>query len=633
MEFKAGNYDVIVIGAGHAGCEAALASARMGCQTALFTISIENVALMPCNPAIGGPGKGHLVREVDALGGEMGINIDKTNIQVRKLNTGKGPAVRALRAQADKKEYQREMLYTIMNQERLDLKQAMVERILARNGRVVGVVTRTGAVYSCRAVVVATGTYLRGRVIIGDTAYDSGPHGNFPSVGLAESLRDLGLSLDRFKTGTPARVDCRTVDFSRLQEQPGDPEGWCFSFLNRPCPGRSQLPCWLTYSNLRTHEIISRNLHRAPLYSGLIRGTGPRYCPSIEVKVVQFPQKESHQVFLEPEGKKTNEMYVQGMSTSLPEDVQIEMLRTIPGLENVKLIRPGYAIEYDYLKGSQLRRTLETKAISGLFAAGQINGSSGYEEAAAQGIVAGINAALLVKEQEPLIIRRSEGYIGVLIDDLVTKENFEPYRIMTARAEYRLLLREDNADLRLTEIGRRVGLVDEQRWEKYQQRKQAMAEEREWLRATRISPASREWQEWLREQNSAELKQATSLWELVRRPEIRLLAAWERLGQDRQVDRELLEELETEIKYEGYIRKQQEQVERFEKLENKKIPADIEYSLLRGLSAEAAQRLSEYKPETIGQAGRIAGVSPADLAVLLVHVEQRTRGRAKKDNS
>ncbi|NPV92462.1 MAG: tRNA uridine-5-carboxymethylaminomethyl(34) synthesis enzyme MnmG [Firmicutes bacterium] len=633
MEFKAGKYEVAVVGAGHAGCEAALASARMGCQTVLFTVNLENLALMPCNPAIGGPAKGHLVREIDALGGEMGLNIDKTFIQVRRLNTGKGPAVRALRAQADKKEYQKEMLRTVMNQERLDLKQATIERILVKNNRVAGVVTRTGAVYECRAVVIATGTYLRGRVIIGDVAYDSGPHGNFPSVGLADSLRDLGLTLERFKTGTPARVDRRSIDVTRMTEQPGDPEGWCFSYLNRPFPDRTQVPCWLTYTSQRTHEIIRENLYRAPLYSGEIKGVGPRYCPSIEVKVVQFDKKENHQVFIEPEGQNTNEMYVQGMSTSLPEDVQVKMLQTLPGLENVKMIRPGYAIEYDYLKGSQLKLTLEARDVSGLFAAGQMVGSSGYEEAAAQGIVAGINAARLIKEEEPLVIKRSDAYIGVLIDDLVTKENYEPYRIMTARAEYRLLLREDNADMRLTEKGRQVGLVDERRWDSYIRRKTAMEQEREWLKATRVSPADADWQEWLKKNNSSEIRQATPLWELVRRPEIRLADLRERALADIRpendiITREIIDELETEIKYAGYIKKQREQVERFEKLEDKKIPAGLPYHLMSGLSNEARQKLAQFQPETIGQAGRIAGVSPADLAVLLVQVEQRRRGSA-----
>jgi len=628
-QFKAGDYDVIVIGAGHAGCEAALAAARMGCRTAVFTISLENIALMPCNPSVGGPGKGHLVREVDALGGEIGLNIDRCYIQVRKLNTGKGPAVRSLRAQADKKYYQQEMTWTLFHQERLDVKQAMVERILEKGGRVVGVVTRNGAVYGARAVVVTTGTYLKGRVIIGDVAYESGPHGNVPSVKLADSLRDLGIELDRFKTGTPARVDRRSVDFSKMIEQPGDPQGWCFSFMNRPFADREQESCWLTYTNERTHEIIRSNLHRAPLFSGRIQGVGPRYCPSIEDKVVRFAHKEAHQVFLEPEGRRSMEMYVQGMSTSLPEDVQIEMLRTLPGLEKVEVVRPGYAIEYDYIKGNQLKLSLETKNVAGLFSAGQINGSSGYEEAAAQGIIAGINAALYVQGREPFILKRSDAYIGVLIDDLVTKENTEPYRIMTARAEYRLLLREDNADLRLTEKGWKLGLVSEERWRRFNEKLKQLEEEREWLRQTMVSPRDENIQSWLAELGSAELRQGTSLLELLRRPEVHLRELYARLGRTSNADPEVLEEVETEIKYEGYIRKQLSQIERFERLENKRIPADIDYGVMRGLSNEARQKLEKFRPDTVGQAGRIAGVSPADIAVLLVYLEQRNRERSQ----
>jgi len=627
MRFNAGDYDVVVIGAGHAGCEAALASARLGCRTVMFTISLENLALMPCNPSIGGPGKGHLVREIDALGGEMGVNIDKSYIQVRRLNTGKGPAVRALRAQADKKQYQQEMLTTVMNQEQLDVKQALVEEILTEQGRISGVVTRTGAVYSCRAVVVCTGTYLRGRVIIGDILYDSGPHGNFPSVGLSDSLQRLGLELRRFKTGTPARVDGRTIDYRRMQIQPGDPEGWCFSFLNRPFADRDQLPCWLTYTNPQTHDIIRRNLHRAPLYSGLIESVGPRYCPSIEGKVVSFGHKENHQVFVEPEGRNTREMYVQGMSTSLPEDVQLQMLRSLPGLEQVAVIRPGYAIEYDYLPGSQLKLSLESKAVPGLFAAGQINGSSGYEEAAAQGIIAGINAGLLIQGREPLIIDRSEGYIGVVIDDLVSKENIEPYRVMTARAEYRLLLREDNADLRLTVRGEQVGLVTPQRWEAFEQRRRALAAEREWLEGSRFPVGEARAEAWLAAIPSSPVKSGTSMAELLKRPEILLTEIRRQFDRNQPVEPEILEELETQVKYEGYIKKQMAQVDRFRRLESRRLPADLDYAAVNGLSSEARQKLQQIRPETLGQVGRIAGVSPADIAVLLVHLEQRSRGR------
>ncbi|MGI6649493.1 MAG: tRNA uridine-5-carboxymethylaminomethyl(34) synthesis enzyme MnmG [Bacillota bacterium] len=630
MQFKVGDYDVVVIGAGHAGCEAALAAARMGCRTVVFTISVEGIALMPCNPSIGGPGKGHLVREVDALGGEMGINLDKTFIQIRRLNTGKGPAVRALRAQADKQEYQKEMLMTLLQQENLDVKQAMVERILVKGDRVTGVITRNGAVYNCRAVVITTGTYLRGRIIIGEVAYDSGPHGQFPSITLTDSLTELGFELGRYKTGTPARVNRKTLDFSKMIEQPGDAEGWNFSFLNDRIQ-REQVSCWLTYTNPRTHEIIMNNLDRAPMYSGFIKGIGPRYCPSIEDKVVRFKGKEGHQVFIEPEGRKTNEMYIQGLSTSLPEDVQIEMIRSVRGMERAEIIRPAYAIEYDYIKGDQLKLTLETKKIKGLFSAGQINGSSGYEEAAAQGILAGINAALMVKEQEPLILKRSDGYIGVLVDDLITKDNWEPYRIMTARAEYRLLLREGNADLRLTEIGRKVGLVTDERWRIFERKLAQMTEEKEWLQQTVVSPRDAEMQEWLQAIGSAELKQGTTLLELLRRPEVTLAELEILYNRSGVIPDDVREEVELEIKYAGYIKKQRDQAERFLKLEGKKIPRDFNFEAVSGLSTEGRLKLARVRPETLGQAGRIGGVSPADLSILLVHLEQRRRGKGKED--
>lgn len=624
MEYLAGKYDVVVVGAGHAGCEAGLAAARMGCRTCVLTLNMDNVALMPCNPAVGGPAKGHLVREVDALGGEIGLNTDRNSIQMRMLNTAKGPAVHALRAQADKRAYQTGMKQALEAQTGLDLKQAMVERLLVENGKVCGVVTSTGARFEARAVVLTTGTYLKGRIVIGDLSFPGGPNGQFPSVGLSDSLADLGLKLGRFKTGTPARVDRNSIDFSRMIIQPGDEKTHNFSFMSKILK-REQLPCWLTYTTEETHRIIRENLHRAPLYTGAIQSQGPRYCPSIETKVVRFSDKPAHQVFIEPEGRNTTEMYVQGMSTSLPEDVQLSMLRTLPGLEKVEIMRVGYAIEYDYVIPTQLKLSLEVKTIPGLFAAGQINGTSGYEEAAAQGIIAGINAALYVKNKEPFTLTRSDAYIGVMIDDLVTKEIDEPYRMLTSRAEYRLLLRQDNADLRLTEKGYRIGLVTHERYKMFEKKRRLVEEEKARLERTMV-PVTEEVKKALQEIKSASLpQQGASLAALLRRPEI----SYERLlslpVENPELPEEVREQVEIQIKYEGYIKKQQSQVERFQRLEEKKIPSDLDYAQVKGLSLEAREKMEQIRPVSIGQAARIAGVTPADISVLLIYLEQRRR--------
>lgn len=629
MKYIAEEFDVIVIGAGHAGCEAALASARMGCKTLVLSMNLDSVALMPCNPNIGGTSKGHLVREIDALGGEMGINIDHSYIQSRMLNTSKGPAVHSLRVQADKKKYQFRMKHILESQKNLYLRQLEAIDIDVEEGKVKGVLTKNGAYFPCKVIILANGTYLKGRVIIGDVNYSSGPNGLFPANELSEALKKLGLSLRRFKTGTPVRVNRRSIDFSKMIEQPGDEEIVPFSFLNDDIK-REQVSCYLTYTNEETHNVIRENIDRSPMYNGSIEGVGPRYCPSIEDKVMRFPQKTQHQVFIEPEGEDTEELYVQGMSTSLPEDVQLKMLRTISGLENVEIMRTGYAIEYDCLDPTQLKPTLELKNIEGLFSAGQMNGSSGYEEAAAQGIVAGINAALMVKNEEPLIISRSDAYIGVLIDDLVTKGTMEPYRMMTSRSEYRLLLRQDNADLRLTEMGYKVGLVTEDRYKQYRERKNAIEKELERVKNLQITN-KKEVNEFLMSIGSAELKKPVSLYELIKRPELDYYLV-EPLDIERpNLRKDIKEQVNIISKYEGYIEKQLEQVEQFKKFEKKMIPKDLNYDEVYGLRTEARQKLKNINPISIGQASRISGVSPADISVLLIFLEQGYGKQKQKD--
>lgn len=617
------NYDVVIVGAGHAGCEAALATARLGFKTVMFTVSVDSIAMMPCNPNIGGSSKGHLVRELDALGGEMGKVIDKTFIQSKMLNQSKGPAVHSLRAQADKANYSRTMRMVLQNQENLDIRQMEVTDILTEDGKITGVQTYSGAIYRCRAVVLCTGTYLKARCIYGEVSTQTGPNGLQPANYLTDSLKSLGIEMYRFKTGTPARIDKRTIDFSKMEEQKGDERVVPFSFTTNPEDVQiDQVSCWLTYTNEKTHEIIRNNLSRSPLYSGMIEGTGPRYCPSIEDKVVKFADKNRHQVFIEPEGLETNEMYVGGMSSSLPEDVQYAMYRSVPGLENAKIVRNAYAIEYDCIDARQLKNTLEFKAVEGLFSGGQFNGSSGYEEAAAQGLVAGINAARKLQGKEGIVIDRSEGYIGVLIDDLVTKESHEPYRMMTSRAEYRLLLRQDNADLRLTKKGYEIGLISEERYQKLLRKEELIQKEIERVEHINLG-TSEAVQNLLKQYESTPLTSGTTMAELIRRPELNYEALAPVDPNRPELDYDVVEQVNINIKYDGYIKRQQRQVEQFKKLESKLIPEEINYDEIQSLRIEAKQKLNEMRPSSIGQASRISGVSPADVSVLLVYLERK----------
>ncbi|MFH6649843.1 tRNA uridine-5-carboxymethylaminomethyl(34) synthesis enzyme MnmG [Streptococcus suis] len=624
------NYDVIVIGAGHAGVEAGLAASRMGCKTLLATINLDMVAFMPCNPSIGGSAKGIVVREIDALGGEMGRNIDKTYIQMKMLNMGKGPAVRALRAQADKAEYAAEMKRTVERQENLTLRQTMIDEILVEDGKVIGVRTATNQKFSAKAVVVTTGTALRGEIIIGDLKYSSGPNNSLASITLADNLKELGLEIGRFKTGTPPRVNARTINYDETEIQPGDEKPNHFSFLSKDEDYlQDQIPCWLTYTNVTSHEIINSNLHRAPMFSGIVKGIGPRYCPSIEDKIVRFADKERHQLFLEPEGRNTDEIYVQGLSTSLPEDVQQDLIHSIKGLENAQMMRTGYAIEYDMVMPHQLRATLETKKISGLFTAGQTNGTSGYEEAAGQGIIAGINAALKVQGKPELILKRSDGYIGVMIDDLVTKGTVEPYRLLTSRAEYRLILRHDNADMRLTEIGRQVGLVDDERWQVFQIHKNQFDDEMKRLESIKLKPI-KETNEKVVAMGFKPLTDALTAKEFMRRPDVTYADVVAFIGPAAEdLDAKTIELIETEVKYEGYIAKALDQVEKMKRMEEKRIPADIDWDDIDSIATEARQKFKLISPETIGQASRISGVNPADISILMVYLEGRSRSISK----
>lgn len=622
------NYDIIVVGAGHAGVEASLAASRMGCKTLLATINLEMLAFMPCNPSIGGSAKGIVVREIDALGGEMGKNIDKTYIQMKMLNTGKGPAVRALRAQADKALYAQTMKQTVEKQENLTLRQAMIDEILVEDGKVVGVRTATNQKFSAKSVVITTGTALRGEIILGDLKYSSGPNNSLASVTLADNLRDLGLEIGRFKTGTPPRVKASSINYEKTEIQPGDEQPNHFSFMSRDEDYiTDQVPCWLTYTNTLSHDIINQNLHRAPMFSGIVKGVGPRYCPSIEDKIVRFADKERHQLFLEPEGRHTEEVYVQGLSTSLPEDVQVDLLRSIKGLENAEMMRTGYAIEYDIVLPHQLRATLETKVIAGLFTAGQTNGTSGYEEAAGQGLVAGINAALKVQGKPELILKRSDAYIGVMIDDLVTKGTLEPYRLLTSRAEYRLILRHDNADMRLTEIGYEIGLVDEERYAIFKKRQMQFENELERLDSIKLKPVS-ETNKRIQELGFKPLTDALTAKEFMRRPQITYAVATDFVGcADEPLDSKVIELLETEIKYEGYIKKALDQVAKMKRMEEKRIPLHIDWDDIDSIATEARQKFKKINPETLGQASRISGVNPADISILMVYLEGRQKGR------
>ncbi len=620
MTYNAGQYDVIVIGAGHAGVEAGVAAARMGAKTLMLTLNLDTIAYMPCNPSIGGPAKGIVVREVDALGGVMAKVIDKTYIQMRMLNTRKGPAVQALRAQADKALYSNEMKKVIENEENLTIRQAMVEKLIVEDGVCKGVITETHAAYYGKAVIITTGTYLRGKILMGDLEYESGPNNQRPSINLSKNLEELGIELVRFKTGTPPRVKSQTIDYSKTEIQPGDEEARAFSYETTEFI-TDQIPCWLTYTNETTHQVINDNLGLSAMYSGMKRGTGPRYCPSIEDKIVRFHDKPRHQIFLEPEGRNTEEVYVQGLSTSLPESVQHEMIKSIPGLENAEIMRPGYAIEYDAVVPTQLWPSLELKKISGLFTAGQINGTSGYEEAAGQGIMAGINAARKVQGKEPIILDRSQAYIGVLIDDLVTKGTNEPYRLLTSRAEYRLLLRHDNADLRLTEIGYEVGLITEERYRRFTEKKHLIEEEKRRLNKIVIKPTE-EVQQMLNEAGASPLKEAIKVYDLLKRPELGYADIEKIIEKNDALTDEVKEQVEIQVKYEGYIKKAKEQVERMLKMEDKKIPEDIDYDAIPGLATEAREKLKKIRPLSVGQASRISGVNPADISILLVYIEQ-----------